>query len=173
MLPNPVKSYRQQMGYSINELSEQSGISRSVIIRAEQGCYAAIPYRLHSYLVSREKRHLSYGKLPRRLPAFYAGIHPFIHWRDQVNLRRIEVAKYFCVHLSTLARFENNIAQQTVPDQLIEALLDSGYSIELIEDLKTRYTLYRNLILARTSGSPERIAKAESAALDYGKAQAA
>lgn len=181
---NPVKQCRELLGYSQEELSYQSGINRQVIVRSEQGLYVTIPPRLAAYLSARtglninslhddyiawvdENRRNAFGKLSSRLPEFSTETHPFIAWREDFTLSRIEFAKLFCVHLSTLGRFETDLRQASVPDQLVEALLMAGYPLELIHDLKVRYKLWRNYQLALKSNNPERLAKANTAVLEY------
>lgn len=173
---NPIKVRREQLNYSINQLEYQSGIHRQVIIRAEQGCYAKIPPRLLSYLLARtgdgtphltndyiawvaEKRRDSFGKLPEQLPPFVEYRHPFIHWRQEAELSRAAVCTYFCINLATLARFERQyLICQSVPQQLVTALVQSGYSGHLINELRDQYDLYRNLQAANISGDETRAA---------------
>lgn len=163
---NPVKQYRHYLGLSINELELRSGVHRQVIIRAEQGCFNVIPPRLYTFLVGilgegqpsladnykhwiHQKRISSYGTLPNALPPFNPTKHPFVLWRESGRnefgrpLNRTEICKLFCVHPSTLTRFETNLMMQTIPEQLREALLQSGYKSELIDELSIQYKRYR------------------------------
>lgn len=174
---NPIKAAREMLGLSISQVAAFADLHRAVIIRSEQGCYASIPPRLYSFLVGRlgegdpsialdyqrwvgEKRADSFGQLSSRLPDYIRQVHPFVQWREYSDLNRNQFCKAFCVNTGTVIRFENNIVQQTVPDQLIEALAEAGYPQEIIQELHIRYRLYRNITLAASSGDEERISTA-------------
>lgn len=182
---NPIKAAREQLGLSIGQVAGAANIHRQVIIKTEQGCYADIPPRLYSYLVSRlgdsdpgytadyqrwvaEKRIESYGRLNRWLPDFRAELHPLVQWRQESELTRTAFCKAFCVHTSTITRFETKLEQQTIPDQLIQALSASGYSSDTISEIGTRYRIYRMLTLAKRSNDSQRISNAWELARQHG-----
>lgn len=175
---NPVKAQREMLGLTVNQLSNAAHLHRSVILRTEQGLYATIPPRLHSYLVGRlgesdpsltfdyrrwvgEKRADSFGRLNRELPRFNFTKHPFVEWRHASEItERLELCKLFCLHPSTITRFENSHAQSALPDQLVEALSDSGYGGEIIGELGIRYKLYRAIKIAERTQDQDRISSA-------------
>lgn len=47
---NPLAKYKDQMGYTYDEMAEQFGISRSVIQRAIEGAYHSLPPRVSETL---------------------------------------------------------------------------------------------------------------------------
>lgn len=181
---NPIKSIRVQLNLTLAELALAAGIDRLIIVRTEQGCFNEIPPKLLHYLLRRtnypehylasnyrtwvaENRRRNYGKLSSRLPIFSESKHPFKSWREASDLGKLEVCRLYCVHPSTLGRFENNLVMQTVPTQLSDALSESGYSQHLLSDLGIRYNLYREYQLAMTSGDSNRIKAAYSSAMNY------
>lgn len=183
---NPIKEARKKLGFTISQTALNAGVNRLVIIRTEQGTYASIPPRLYSFLVDRmgdsdpslsadyqrwlgEKRIDSFGRLTEQLPRFNPETHPFTQWREASDLGVTEFCKLFCVHLSTVIRYEGKLEQQTTPDQILEALSESGYSADVVAELQIRYKIYRLLALAIRSNDSARIADAWVMANEHSK----
>lgn len=167
LVKNPLREIRLAFGLSLDRLAHRSGVSRQLIIRAEQAVYADPPPRLLTTLLEYElegyddydsvlaqyhafqvvTRKNSYGKLN---PGFDfltvpVGVHPFVDWRVRSGIKaRIGPAKFFCVHPALLHKFEvQPHLVITPPGDLLLALEQSGYSKELLASLGTAYDTYK------------------------------
>lgn len=194
---NPVKHLRKNvLNLTMEELCRACKVSKTLIIKNEQGCYPSpsavltLFFRRHveyfdeqhfndQYsLFQYHTRRLSYGLLLpnfplqeylNRLPVgaepntqisnepFY---HPFEYWRmcsiKQPNL--YQISKAFCTHQGILFKFENqHHLVNSVPDPLVSALLDAGYSRDTLIQLDLAYREFkqymRNLNLRVSEGT--------------------
>jgi len=172
MKKNPIKLLREEAGLSMETLAERSEVSKQTVLRAEQGCYDLIPPSIFNYMLSawpyseiinlptryrdwqKEQRKQNYGELSTLITWDFLSpaVHPFIYWRETSNIyARIQISKLYCVHPATISRFEHsNALSSSVPEQLIDALLESGYSLATIEKLCDLYE--RWAVIIQTSG---------------------
>ena len=72
--------------------------------------------------------------------------HPFIKWRKASGINStVKIATLFCVHPTTLQNFEKKSLERDVPSQLLDALQESGYSIDELLNLSRLYRNYREV----------------------------
>lgn len=156
----------------MNGFARAVGINRQTILRAEQGTFNGIP-PVHLHFLSErtslpsssittsytewvaERRRSNFNKLSstyylERHFEKYPTLHPLVVWRRFSGIQsRIEVCKLFCVHQSTVTRFESpRLPYTEIPDQLHEALSESGYSNEVLTLFSDDYKRYREWALA-------------------------
>lgn len=166
---NVVREIRLAHGLSITDLSNLADISASsqTVVRTEQGTYRAIPQAIQDALLRLDTHYT-----PNRLNTEYAeyvkshrnwaceqkpfslypwseyqpGLHghPFKYRRvlsDYPTL--IGFCAAFCIHPSTLRRFESGTAQ-TVPEQVRELLFDLSYTEQDIRKLQSKHDDWLN-----------------------------
>lgn len=177
---NPLKLLREASGLSMDALAERAGCSRSFIVRAEQGCYTEPPVVLVDELLAltpvgfegpngeplgdylyifraytkwqTERRSISYGRLLTSFDfeSLSTLTHPFVGWRLESGIEaRIEVSKLYCVHPAIIFKYEAGNILAT-PGDLRAALLESGYSSELLDSLDRSYYAYKDRLRKRT-----------------------
>lgn len=169
---NPLKQERQRRHLTIDQVAEQSGISRIAVIRNEQGCYVdpspslcqfyfddntdddgltEIFQQYHNF--QKEQRLKSYGQLlpswlhsvaltPETQPRL---INPITEWRTISQLSKAKVSTLYCIHPDIFPRLElrPHLVPHEFPKQFMQALLDAGYSeIELVV-LQSHYQVWR------------------------------
>lgn len=94
----------------------------------------------------RAVRKQQYGALNPFYPFDLPGhVHPFVEWRKYSGIdSRIGVSKRFCVHPAVIFKFEKQPhLMQHVPEDLLTALRDSGYSEELLDSFVKAYDNYK------------------------------
>lgn len=156
---NPVKVVRNKLRLSHAELAIRYGVSESTLLRTEQGLYVDIPPTIlrniatdhplpslisadyHRFQVSQRDRNRNelrpYGTI-KHDP--YSKTHPFISWRKECGIEsRLEFCRMFCIHPSTLKRFEDGISL-TTPSYLLDVLRSLGVDYTLLED---NYLIWR------------------------------
>jgi len=156
---NPVYVVRRKLGLSHAELADRYSVSKSTLLRTEQGLYARIPPEIlsglrldHSspwsisadysrYQTSQRDRN---SHLLRSLGTvgLYADAlgHPFISWRLYEGiLSRLEFCRLFCIHPSTVKRYEDGISLST-PSVILDLI--RAYNIEW-EPLEWSYQNWR------------------------------
>lgn len=138
--------------YSINDVAEITGITRTAIIRTEQGLYSTPPESLIDLYMdisgcSRTellKKYEAWQKWKRKQgsAALIKALHPFIDngWHYSLlnthpfayylkiafpTESQVGRAKRLCVHQSTLMRYEGNLGPH-MPAQIEVALRDAG-----------------------------------------------
>lgn len=170
---NPIKAARLHLGYSQVHFAKNCGTSKQLVIRAEQGCYPDIPPAIFNYLrfhtkldldstefratycaFQHQQRKFAYGMLEKPYDFLInsPSEHPFIAWREYSNLNQTQVAKNFCVHPSVLFKFEKQPhLLNDLPEQLVDALLDSGYAPALITELRTAYRRYKDYLASEVN----------------------
>lgn len=156
---SPLKRLREEAGFTLERVSRLTGLSKQFIINSEQAVYVDPPEQLlrffeedsldDYYDYQREVRLQNYGKLIEPW-AFFVGsskIHPFINWREcsGINSAR-SISKLFCVHPAVMHKFEHSL-MESVPDQLISALLESGYDSRTLRELEESYKQFKLLRL--------------------------
>lgn len=163
---NPVKNARKFLRLTQLELADACHVSRQTVLRTEQGVYTSLPPSLGDYLVRETpgiysayhawqtaKRKSSYGKLIEPY-AFDGNDHPFHRWRIDSGLAsRMGVCKDFCLHPAVVTKFENTIEHMGVPDIILDALRDSGYSETTLTALQSAYSRYRTASLTAPVGN--------------------
>jgi transcriptional regulator with XRE-family HTH domain len=159
---NPLKRLRHLCNLTLDQVAYQVGVSRQFIIRAEQGVYSAVPDSLLDFYGGRLEvdalavgaeyyqfqlltRKANYGRLiePWTFPDVLQ--HPFIHWRLMSGVTSSAgICKLFCVHPATINKFEKrSFLMNAIPDQLVGALLESGYHPETLDTLEQSYKRYK------------------------------
>lgn len=139
---------------TIDKVSSRTGLSKQYIIKAEQACYADpsdVLLRFYEvnlrevakdyYAFQREIRLANYGKLiePWHFMVNEVTDHPFINWRVCSGVgSRDAISRYFCVHPAILFKFEHGRIT-TVPEHLVQALLESGYDAVTLTKLEESY----------------------------------
>lgn len=105
-------------------------------------------------------RRLNYGRLDTN-PDFMAWAahdldeHPFLWWRCTSGISaRIQISKLYCVHPAVVFKFEMQpYLTQSLPSQLYDALLESGYSEKVLTDLSGAYARYKRYLSSQVSSS--------------------
>lgn len=168
---NPFKRLRTEANLTQQGLAQVAMVSKQLIIRTEQGCFAGPPpvlieFFTHHYGITSVELEEEYEDFQRavrdanpRLLGIYpsspslkgksGGIesraHPFNKWRSMAGLNVTQVSKGLCVSQATLHRFESKpMLQQSVPGTLLSALLDNGYTNEELLKFQSDYEYFRN-----------------------------
>lgn len=167
---NPIREFRQAQGLSVADLAQRAGVTPLAVHRAEQGVFAQVPPRLvyplleaeliteEGYILSdedslnecykawvRKTRRANYGCLTESLPPFKPGVSPLVHWRMLSGVEsQMGLCSLLCVHPSPIRETELG-KQRKLPNQLVEALLDSGYDDDTIQQLAYRQERYHAL----------------------------
>ena len=170
-LVNPFKALRLKQGISQYELARRLKISKHAVLRLEQGMYpnplptvvdyfvdvaklnVSRPQLLEAYtefqIRTREANARLLGDIPDVLTGCAVGVHPLTFLRLSQGLNATELAKRLCIAQNVVHYFEKrSIHQQTVPDQLIEALHDADYSEQETDALVNAYAKYRDWLRA-------------------------
>lgn len=93
------------------------------------------------------KRKLNYGKL-KIDPTFYYKINPWLVWLSQSHINRNEVGRLYCIDQAILQPFETDIKKHILlPNPIYNALIDAGYSLDLLTEFNLVYTNYRQYAL--------------------------
>lgn len=163
---NPYKTARTQEGLTLHNLTDLLSISRNTVIRTEAGQFTNPPQAIADYFPEvtysdylgwqRLKRIANYGLLfILPIPEYtfptkfyqspYLHIHPFTWWMSMTHgMNPNVIANAYCVSISTVEKFINTPERvSSVPEDLLFALLDSGYSKSLLYDLVLAYTGYK------------------------------
>ncbi len=164
---NPIKEFRQVRGLSVADLAGRAGVTPLAVHRTEQGVFAQVPPRLLYPVLQdvfitetgdvitdedslqevyrkfqRFTRRQNYGCLTESLPPFKAGVSPLVHWRMLSGVEsQMGLCSLLCVHPSPIREIELG-KQRKLPNQLVEALLESGYDDETIGQLAVRQERY-------------------------------
>lgn len=170
---NPLKRERLLRSLTLEALALKTGVSRMTIIRTEQGLYNVPSDRLLTFLSPdsavrrtglqaeyqvwrKGRREASYGVLPDAGGFNAIEAHPFVAWRESAALNQNQVAKAFCIHRATLYKFESQPhLLNDVPEDILEALIQSGYSTVTLQALRSAFSSYKtqvaNHVLNRSS----------------------
>lgn len=74
--------------------------------------------------------------------------HPLVFLRESNDLNPTSLSRELCLNQSVINYFENNpVHQKTVPEQLLVALKQAGYSDDELTELRDAYQLYREWVL--------------------------
>lgn len=157
---SPLKDLRLRLHKTLDQVARQTEHSKQFIIRAEQGVFTDLPVGLISYYAEyldleineerekywkfqRETRIKNYGALiePWEFQDLW---HPFINWRMASGIpSQAKVCTLFCVHPAVIYKLEK-ASMISLPDQLIGALMESGYSAETLENLRVAYAAFKD-----------------------------
>ena len=163
------KTLRLDNSLTLAQLANNVGMSTQALIRLEQGTFPrplepVIDFWVNNYGYSHLQildAYDGYRSSQRTLrPRLFGdrvindphiatlARHPFRVLRGEFGLT--EVAKLLCVPQATLQHFEKKWrTQQSVPRELIAALLENGYRAGEIRTFAETYTLWRNRQLGR------------------------
>lgn len=177
VMENPLKTLRKEFKLSQDSVAELSGVSKTAIVRAEQGCYTNIPVGLVKFYTAKwgtqldgltsayenfqlTTRKHNYGRLVPAITYGHEIVHialmlheldskhnPFTWWRAYSHLNKAEVAKLYCVGLSCLNKLESSNPPSVIPGQLAEALIQSGYHPHTVVSLNDNLKRHKNFIL--------------------------
>lgn len=156
-VPNPLKRLREESGMTLKRVSRGTGFSKQFIIKQEQGVYHEPSKTIVDFYdadykevckdyreFQRACRKANYGRLIE--PWHFnvnEGKNPWITWRELSGVgSEAAICKFFCLHPAIMFKFERG-DMTTVPDLLIEALLESGYSHETLNKLGEAYEAWR------------------------------
>ena len=166
---NPFKVLREEHDWTQDSLTQKIGCSKVLIIRTEQGCYPDPPTTIMEFWLKdprvvevlrpdpvtlrvtyrefqKHTRMENYGKLWEKFDfdKVEGTVHPFVAWRLSTNLNPTQVCKYFCVHPATLYKLESqHYTMNDLPQPLVDALLESGYSEATIESLRSSFRQFK------------------------------
>lgn len=175
---NPLTVLRNQHRLTIDGLARRSGVGRQVIMRTEQGVFTDPPDKILDtllnltpdadkasvlaayYAYQRDLRRRNYGRLDTN-PDFMGWAahdldeHPFVWWRCTSGISaRIQISKLYCVHPAVIFKFEMQpYLTKSLPSQLYDALLESGYSEKVLTDLSGAYARYKRYLSSQVSSS--------------------
>lgn len=169
LLENPLRTIRLSNKFSLDRMAQYAHVSRQLIIRAEQAVYASPPpallkaclelavgdledegtvYHLYKAFQSQtRKKHYGHLIVDPGWEHLRAGIHPWIWWRKASGIEaRIGPAKFYCVHPALLHKLEvtPNLCQ-TIPTELLVALIDSGYSKNTLDGFEKAYRDFKQM----------------------------
>lgn len=103
-----------------------------------------VPSQGHEY--REEEIHSVHGRKDRNrnLPVGEPPKHPFIQWREASGIdSTVKIATLYCVHPTTLHNYEKKSVEKSTPNQLLDALEESGYSMKELLRLAAVYKKYR------------------------------
>lgn len=174
MTSNPFKDLRLRVGISQYELARRIKITKHAILRLEQGMYESplptvvtywldtIPGLSRSQLLNqyeqfqiatREKNGRFLGDFD--FTNLHTSQHPLTWLRERCRpaLNVTQVAKALCISQPIVYYFERKaINQKTIPEQVVNALLDCGYSSDELTSFENAYAIYRHQFLKRQKG---------------------
>jgi DNA-binding XRE family transcriptional regulator len=161
--PNPLKQLRERLNLTLDQVAYRASISKQFIIKAEQAVYTdpsetllafysalidldAVEVTQQYYRFQRETRKANYGRLIEPW-TFKVENHPFISWRQLSGVSSAAgICKLYCVHPAVLNKFENrSYLLAGTPEQLVVALMESGYSPETLAALEEAYIRFKIL----------------------------
>lgn len=160
---NPIKRVRQTNGLSIDKLAKEIGVHSQALYLLECGVYPTILPVVLTYFVNRldctqdvletgyrdwvkRQRYFLREKLDIDKVAFWKiptfSMHPFAWFRKSLDSipeaqSRMGFSKTFLVHPASLYSLEKGITKG-LPGQLREALLDTGFTVDEIDELDYR-----------------------------------
>lgn len=171
---NPFKALRERKQLTIHTIAVRAGVSRYLIIRTEQGCFATPPPKLLSFFAeafgineieftqeynqfqqdTRWENGKFLGEFPQ-LDDFPEDVHPFTMWRSQINkndFNPTQVSKMLCVAQPVLYHFEKYPRRQgSVPAQVLTALSDAGYDQATLDRLVKAYARHREYLRTKAA----------------------
>lgn len=200
---NPIKTFRDAEALSIDDLAFIADVSRTAIVRTEQGVYDEVPPNImavvqsrgYSFTATRDsyksfisaQRRNSFGSLTPELPEWELRLtkdktfyyiaaqeppvevfsllntrdelvsvwHPFTHWRLCSAIpKQLTVCRLFCIHPSRMSEFELHNKFVGVPNSIVDALRESGYSEHTLKVLNDRYNMYRKALITNSILTP-------------------
>jgi transcriptional regulator with XRE-family HTH domain len=163
---NPLKRIRTNQGISLDRFSKQFGISRQLIINNENGTYANpspallaalaefVPDEINDpsllreyHLWQRDTRRANYGVLIEPVPKDLSGhvLHPVVRWAEYSGIPYNRISKLYCIHQGLMDRLKNQPnLMNYLPSAFTDALIDSGYKMETVDELESRFQTYKH-----------------------------
>lgn len=160
---NPIQICRKQLNLTLQELSNQTGVNLQAIHLLEQGCYYPILPRIEKFFTDHNvidanelsEAYVNFQFHHRTVFGSQVGMDsfhdvgdwdgsdpPFEVFRTQrLRTTRTGTAKGLCVQPAVLFRLANN-QSKTIPVILNNALLESGLSLDLLDELSERTADY-------------------------------
>jgi hypothetical protein len=141
---NPYRQAREDLGISQVRLSKLSGVTRTVILRTEQGMYSHPPVAIRSALhgegaqIPSEQDYLVWQYEQRQLQSAwvnqswdvpeFTSQHPLVVWRKAVCPvdSQMGFCRLLCVHPNSLRVYESG-TQTTMPTMLRTALIQANF----------------------------------------------
>lgn len=166
-LINPFKRLRLSESWSQEQVSESVPCNKNLVIRTEQGCYANPPPVLLDWFLDKfpvgdrsllAEYHLfqtvtrakNYGLLPDDLNVLYrsnAFKNPITTLRGSRNLSKAQISIGLCIHPVIIHKMEKQPHLcKNLPKQFVDALVDAGYSVAYVEELKEFWKDYKHLL---------------------------
>lgn len=154
MMENPIRRIRLSKGKTLHDFADDCGINYQALYLNECGVYPTVLPVLLEYIgklgfdsesVAQEykefvlAKRLEFGAChsTTELPPPVGSLHPFVAFRQALELSRVAFAKSICVHPAGLYRLELGLMKH-LPGDVREALTVAGFSINLIEELDYR-----------------------------------
>ena len=172
--PNPIREERLRLSLSITDFSKILEVSTSTLLRTEQGLYVDIPPTILRYFDSHSltpwsirpeyvryqtsQRASVLEQQIRRLDKENKDIldvlpqldyntmeHPLVNWYRRLGYKtRLEFCKAFCLHPSSIIRFEAG-RTRSVPEQLSNVLWGLELGLVMVR-LQDSYREWRTLM---------------------------
>jgi len=158
-LLNPIQLCRKEIGFTLEQLSKATGVNLQAIHLLEQGCYYPILPRILEFFVDRDTidrqdlesaystwqfhTRVSFGSAVGMdrfsdVGDWDGSISPFEVFREEkLKVSRTGTAKGLCIQPAVLFRLVKN-ESKSIPAILCSALLDSGLSLDLLDELNER-----------------------------------
>lgn len=185
---NPLTVLRNENRLTVDGLARRSNVGRQVIMRSEQAVFTDPPDKILDtllrlspeydraealagyYAFQRATRRYNFGRLDPDVDfALWAAHdideHPFVWWRCTSGIEaRIQVSKLYCVHPAVIFKFEMQpYLMKSLPSQLVDALLESGYRDTVIDALAGAYTRYKRYLSSQVAVSDFRHSNRQTA----------
>jgi transcriptional regulator with XRE-family HTH domain len=159
---SPLRQQRQLLGLTLPEAAQQAGVHTQAWYLAEQGCYSQPPQKILNYLannsignpannpintdsllidyqdfISNKRLKFKETYAPHQLPEPTLLRDPLSQWLKENNFSRANFAKAIAVQPSHLYRLAKKQRLQ-LSNQLTEALLGTGWTLEQLDELNER-----------------------------------
>lgn len=165
---NPFRKFRAELGLTQLEFGNRCGVSKHAVLRLEQGMYDQPLPSVMELLIANgyddyevKQEYVEFQKQTReltprllghsfnmRLAGCPVGIHPLSHLRHTQGLNQTQFAKMLCISQTVVNNFETKVANQhTVPEQIINALHDNGYTGIETHMLEEWYEAHREHVI--------------------------
>lgn len=173
-IENPLVTLRNDARLTVDGIARRAGVGRQVVMRTEQGVFTDPPDSILDtllalspdtdkagvlaayYAYQRDVRRYNFGRLDTDVDFNIwahteVSDHPFVWWRCNSGIvARIQVSKLYCVHPAVMFKFEMQPwLMKSLPQQLEDALLESGYSEAVLTNLASAYRIYRGYLSSK------------------------
>lgn len=155
---NPVRIARFRIGKTVQQAADGAGIKWQAWYMTECGCYNDVPPKIErflyglGYLLSsdeytdfRKAQQRKFGELfiqDKGLPVASLAHPPIKVYREHIGVRsRTSFAKGLCIQPALLYKLENGQAKH-LPDQIYQALVTAGLTVDQADELDERTREY-------------------------------